>query len=1168
MPLTVNLISDDSAPEEEGAPGLAARSSTAPAPPAAPSSSLGKRKHHNAPPVTEEVVWPFDSDEEREKEKERLKALGKKRRKGKQKAGARSGGEGSSKKGRRRRNSDSLDRGIKEVGEASELDDDQHVDVPDYLLERKREFDKGRLRLREAGLRLPPDYTGITFGDDDPDALVSEKRPWFGNSVKLSRANEDVEMEYSAGIIPAPIARYLRDYQVTGAKYLHQMFVYQMGGMLGDDMGLGKTVQVAAFLAAAFGKTGDVRDKRRLRKMRTAGRWYPKVLIVCPGSLLENWKQELTRWGWWNIEVYHGNAKDDVLQTAKSGFLEIMLTTYQTYTRHQERVNTVEWDAVVADECHYLKDRRSEVTKAMNAVNALCRIGLTGTAIQNRYEELWTLLNWTNPGRFGTFAEWRSTISKPLALGQSHNATMHELSVARKTAKRLVHNLLPDYFLRRMKSLIADQLPKKTDKVVFCPMTDLQKQAYHNFVKSEQVALIQGANDPCPCASGKTSGRCCHISLEDGRTWYSLVFPSIITLQKLASHLTLLIPPSGEQGTKLENAMDTLRTCLPDRCDELYRTRDSPMTLANPEYCGKWKVLRKLLRFWNNNGDKVLVFSHSVRLLKILRNLFNSTSYSVSYLDGSLSYEERQQAVDNFNSDPNAFVFLISTKAGGVGLNITSANKVVIFDPHWNPAYDLQAQDRAYRLGQSRDVDVFRLISAGTIEEIVYARQIYKQQQANIGYNASTERRYFKGVQQDKERKGELFGLQNIFSFRADEVVLREIVNKTNIAEAKVGVFLQDIDVEEAIKDQEESGIVVKKEPGTGGGADTDEGGIGQLAKFLTAERKVKKEDAALATSDAARKGKSDAVQAILASAGVQYTHENSEVIGSSKVEAQLSRRAELADDDPEGQRALFADSQDVEAEEGPAQVYSEDEGATIKHEDSEGNVDVKGKGKAVAPHRRRSRLQLRYNPPQDVMVRQFCTMAREFGFASATEFALVVEGWTQEQRRNCLDTFYKQREAKLLSWADGTGKAPKKEEGDVGGDEAKAEVKDERGAGGANLPPGVCIKPEPDDELTGGVGARLSSDAAGNVDMQAEIKDEPSDGPTSAVYGRGILDIDGDETEGGDDDMLDLETEGEESDHPFVKNEEVAPAGPRPGAGIKRTSSVFIMDDSEDDEL
>ena len=178
--------------------------------------------------------------------------------------------------------------------------------------------------------------------------------------------------------------------------------------------------------------------------------------------------------------------------------------------------------------------------------------------------------------------------------------------------------------------------------------------------------------------------------------------------------------------------------------------------------------------------------------------LFHHTSYNVSYLDGSMSYEDRATAVDEFNSDPRQFVFLISTRAGGVGLNITSANKVVVVDPNWNPSYDLQAQDRAYRIGQVRDVEVFRIISAGTIEEIVYARQIYKQQQANIGYNASSERRYFKGVQEKKDQKGEIFGLNNLFEYQNNNIVLREIVNKTNVAESRAGVQVMDIDVDES----------------------------------------------------------------------------------------------------------------------------------------------------------------------------------------------------------------------------------------------------------------------------------------------------------------------------------------------------------------------------------
>lgn len=156
----------------------------------------------------------------------------------------------------------------------------------------------------------------------------------------------------------------------------------------------------------------------------------------------------------------------------------------------------------------------------------------------------------------------------------------------------------------------------------------------------------------------------------------------------MSNHLTLLIPPKDDKDEAKRRAnLKPLRVSLPDDWAELYKKRNSIHTFANPEFCGKWKILKKLLSFWHQNNDKVLVFSHSVRLLDILQSLFRSTSYSVSFLSGQLSYEERQQAVDTFNTDTHKFVFLISTKAGGVGLNITSANKVVIFDPHWNPSY-------------------------------------------------------------------------------------------------------------------------------------------------------------------------------------------------------------------------------------------------------------------------------------------------------------------------------------------------------------------------------------------------------------------------------------------------------------------------------------------------
>ncbi|PNS20822.1 DNA repair protein rhp26 [Sphaceloma murrayae] len=856
---------------------------------------------------------------------------------------------------------------------------------PAFLKERKAKFERNRERLGQEGLKLPPlfdadfDYDGKADGERQVKPIL--------HGLESVAEDKDVQLRYSAGIVPKSIAKWLREYQVQGAEFMHELFVFQKGGILGDDMGLGKTIQVIAFLTAAFGKTGDERDGRRMRKVRRrGGMWYPKVLVVCPGGLMENWKAELRRWGWWEVGVYHGSGRTGVLEAAKMGMLEIVITTYTTYRNDQEDLNLVDWDACIADECHVIKERKAEITKAMDKVNALCRIGLTGTAIQNKYEEMWTILNWTNPGRFGPLAVWKASIADPLKMGQSHDATVAQLAMARKTAKKLVQNLLPQFFLRRMKTLIADQLPKKTDKVVFCPLTSAQTAAYELLVDSETISTIRRSSEDCDCDSGKKRGWCCYQLAPNESKWQHLVFPALATLQKLSNHLAMLIPPGNDTKEKQERDVEWLQIACPDSWRRLWGTRDSILNFANQEYCGKWKVLKKLLRFWHQDvaaRNKVLVFSHSVRLLRMLHMLFQSTtSYNVSYLDGAMTYEERAAAVDEFNARPEQFVFLISTKAGGVGLNITSANRVVVFDPNWNPSYDLQAQDRAYRIGQTRDVEVYRLVSAGTVEEIVYARQVYKQQQANIAYSASEERRYFKGVQGRTDTKGEIFGLQNMFTFQGGGVVLRDIVNKTNVAESKAGVSVVELQSQEGEEEERGDG----EEEGDRGAGENEEGddwfkkvgdredaAMSQLAALITgeAEEKRAKEE----------RRKTDAIAAILAGAGVEYTHENSEVIGSSKIEARLSKRAEQASGRGDGR--VFARSQESQR----APVGNEEE---------------------------LSKIGYRFQPPEAVRRRQFVTMANLSGYEDVTEFALVVEGWTQGKRREFLERFYRERRRTL----------------------------------------------------------------------------------------------------------------------------------------------------------
>lgn len=978
-------------------------------------------------------------------------------------------------KGKGKGKRDSPSDALKGEHDAEFLDGDGLVQVlvPDHIRQRRGLFEENREELSAAGLKLPPDFADIDFSDDERDPRQLERRPKF-DDIEPCRPCEEIILDLSGGVIPACVAQYLRDYQVEGVQFLHRHFVYQTGCILGDDMGLGKTVQVAAFLIAAFGKTGDERDGKRLRKMSRYGREkeYPRVLIICPGSLIENWKNELNRWGWWKIALYHGSEKQDALKSAENSTLEVMITTYETYRKDENKVNLIPWDAVIADECHKIKDHTTQITKAMDQVNALCRIGLTGTAIQNKYQELWTLLNWTNPAHFGSSSEWLYRITSPLTLGQSHDATFQQLSRARRVASDLVQKVLPDFFLRRMKSLIAHQLPKKSDRVVFCPLTDYQSLAYRNYLESDECQMVRRSAEPCECGAIGPDGRpakrgsCCFERLPDGRRWEALIFPAIMTMQKISNHTTLLLPKDEDSREKREAALARFSSCVPD-WKPVYKNRNSLQMLADSKFCGKWRVLKKLLSFWYENSDKVLIFSHSVRLLRILHHLFTSTTtYTMSFLDGSMAYADRQREVDTFNSDLDRFVFLISTKAGGVGLNITSANKVIVFDPHWNPSYDLQAQDRAYRIGQVRNVEVFRLVSAGTIEEIVYARQIYKQQQANIGYNASSERRYFKGVQ--GARTGELFGLENLFTFQTDKVVLKDIVNATNIAEARAGVHLFDVDMAKVEQDNEFSQI--KKEAS---GHDDQDNGISQLAALVKSE----------ASGDVAKQidePKNDPIEAILASAGVEYTHENSEVIGSSKVEAQLSKRAAFAEkldlDETEGRSLLFADKLVNEAfEDGPGYTYT-------------------------------------FNPPEDVMRRQFCTMAQEFGYASATEFAVAVQGWTQEQRRNCLDTFYRRRMEKVLG------------------------IFKQETAENENR-----IKPEPDTLEDAGMGSRVDSrrDDQGGECADEKVKIEEDDSITLI--------------------SLTARTKAETEKEPVIKKED------KSVIAKSLASSIFIYDDDSD---
>ncbi|CAL8464574.1 g4109 [Coccomyxa elongata] len=567
--------------------------------------------------------------------------------------------------------------------------------------------------------------------------------------------------------VPGSINRYLRQYQREGIQFLFRQYVLNQGAILADDMGLGKTVQTIGFVAAILGKTGTNADLQPV----CADTNRPKlILIVAPSSVITNWQRELSTWGAFRVAIYHGssNSKEAAMQSISHGTVEIILTTYDTLRTNIDMLREVDWHAAIFDECHKLKNKRTTTKSdnistygAANCLGTKRRYGLTGTAMQNDYGELWSLLHWANPTRMGDWEQFQDFYVKPLKEGQRRDCTDLQLAKAHQRQERL-DKLLKQYMLRRTKeSTIKDQLPKKMDNIVFCKLAPLQMRAYRRVLNTPDFQLLVRSEEKCDCGSGSIRAKCCYTEArpgEGGVLWphfhlctcdnaydecsnpkgckrhrpngcefgrlrcpYCLVLPCLTILQKISNHLELIkVDPEDKNVTEDEWALPRAKELAQmvfgeDLEDAAGDTLDRNfLHLSSSAHCGKMAALEHLLLLWSSAGNnKVLVFSHSVKMLNIIEQLIVRAGYHYARLDGSTKREERQALCDSFNQSPSIFLFLISTTAGGLGLNLTAANKVVIIDPSWNPAHDLQAQDRAFRIGQHRDVSVYRLIAAG-----------------------------------------------------------------------------------------------------------------------------------------------------------------------------------------------------------------------------------------------------------------------------------------------------------------------------------------------------------------------------------------------------------------------------------------------------------------------
>jgi DNA excision repair protein ERCC-6 len=352
----------------------------------------------------------------------------------------------------------------------------------------------------------------------------------------------------------------------------------------------------------------------------------------------------------------------------------VLVTTYAGLQTYGDVLIPVEWGYAVLDEGHKIRNPNTAITIYCKELRTHNRIILSGTPMQNNLTELWSLFDFIYPMRLGTLVAFRNQFEIPIRLGGYANATNLQIMTAQKCAETLKDAISP-YLLQRLKVDVAADLPKKSEQVLFCKLTKPQREAYELFLKSDDMTSILN------------------------RTRQSLY--GIDILRKICNHPDLLDP----------------------------RLKSKPgYTWGDDSKSGKMAVVKSLLPMWKRLGHKTLLFCQGVQMLDIIETFIQRLE-NIKYLrmDGKTPVKQRQTLVDQFNTDPGLDVFLLTTKVGGLGVNLTGANRVIIFDPDWNPSTDVQARERAWRLGQKREVTIYRLMTAGTIEEKIYHRQIFKQ---------------------------------------------------------------------------------------------------------------------------------------------------------------------------------------------------------------------------------------------------------------------------------------------------------------------------------------------------------------------------------------------------------------------------------------------------------
>lgn len=548
-----------------------------------------------------------------------------------------------------------------------------------------------------------------------PEATSNSKAPFVEQDVTLPEGIEELILWTSADgssqvKVDNTLTRFLRPHQREGVQFLFECVTGLrehdgFGSILADDMGLGKTLQGITLLWTLLNEGHAELGGNPIAK---------KVVICCPTSLVPNWDSECIKWLNGRVQTMPicDASRDEVIDsinqfTSPKHPSQVLIVSYETFRIHSDKFRkSGTCDLLICDEAHRLKNDQTLTNRALGSMHCQRRILLSGTPLQNQLQEFYSMVNFCNPGVLGSPGEFRKRYERPILAGREPDATdeMRELSKERSNS---LSSFVNGFILRRTNDLLSKHLPPKVIEIVCCKMTPYQFDLYSHFVQSRSVR---------------------NLFTKTGSTALS----AITTIRKLMNHPKLIydmVQSAKRSNRKEQTGFESCEDLLRSEIFEGVRGSRSSLPQGWEDFSGKFAVVARMLALLRSNTkDRIVIVSNFTQTLDLFTILCRERRYPFLRLDGSISLSKREKMVKSFNdAKSDQFVFLLSSKAGGCGLNLIGGNRLILFDMSWNPADDKQAAARVWRDGQQKKVYVYKFMTTGTIEEKIFQRQLNKE---------------------------------------------------------------------------------------------------------------------------------------------------------------------------------------------------------------------------------------------------------------------------------------------------------------------------------------------------------------------------------------------------------------------------------------------------------